>query len=322
MENYEEPNAQLELGNESNPPMPEENAIQAEPRVQNESPVDFFNRVLSDGQTEQDPASGVEGELEVPEAEMPQDTTEAEEAETQEVAQQGGLTKGAQKRIDKLTALRREAEEKAQKLEAELAELKRSKAAPVPKSNNPYGHLEDEASIQAEYEKMRQVRLFCERYPDGYYPENGEPISKDQIAETKVKALRALEEQLPAQVDYITRRNQVSSVVRKEFNWLNDPTDERTQKVQKFVEAVPEIKRFPDYEVYAAHMVNGMMSYKAQKAAAQKANPRVPVQPTVSSSAAPQAQKASAVEGAASMERYRKTGSIDDLANVFKSKFL
>lgn len=322
MENYEEPNAQLELGNESNPPMPEQNASPAEPRVQNESPTDFFNRVLSGGQTEQDPASGVEGELEAPQAEMPQDTTEAQEVESQNAEPQERLTKGAQKRIDKLTALRREAEEKAQKLEAELAELKRSKAAPIPKSNNPYGHLEDEASIQAEYEKMRQVRLFCERHPDGYYPENGQPISKDQIAETKVKALRAIEEQLPAQMEYIETKNQVGSVVRKEFSWLNDPTDERTQKVQKFVEAVPEIKRFPDYEVYAAHMVNGMMSYKAQKAQAQKAAPRVPVQPTMSSAAAPQAQKPSAVEGAASMDRYRRTGSIDDLANVFKSKFL
>lgn len=322
MENYEEPSAQLELGNESNPPMPEQSASPAEPRVQNESPTDFFNRVLSGGQTEQNPSSGADGELESPEAETQQAHTENQDVANQNDVPQDRLTKGAQKRIDKLTAMRREAEEKAQKLEAELADLKRSKAAPITKSNNPYGHLEDGASIQAEYEKMRQVRLFCERYPDGYYPENGEPISKQQIAESKFKALKAIEEQLPAQMDYVEKKSQIGSVVRKEFNWLNDPTDERTQKVQKFVEAVPEIKRFPDYEVYAAHMVNGMMSYKAQKANAQKAAPRVPVQPTMSSSSAPQAQKPSVVEGAASMERYRKTGSIDDLANVFKSKFL
>lgn len=311
MENNEEPSAQLELGNESNPPMPE-TASPAEPRAK-ESPVDFFNRVLSDGQTSETPSSGEDSQLE---------TTDAGEAEVQPEEPQENLTKGAQKRIDKLTALRREAEEKAQKLEAELAELKRSKAAPVPKSNNPYGHLEDEASIQAEYEKMRQVRLFCERFPDGYYPEQGEAIPKEEIAKTKVKALKAIEEQLPAQMEYIETKKQVSQTVRKEFNWLNDPTDARTQKVQKFVEAVPEIKRFPDYEVYAAHMVNGMMSYQAQKAAARQASPRVPVQPTSTSSAPPKAQKPDAVQGAASMERYRKTGSIDDLANVFKNKFV
>jgi len=311
MENNEEPSAQLELGNESNPPMPE-TASPAEPRAK-ESPVDFFNRVLSDGQTSEAPSSGEESQLE---------TTDAGEADVQQVEPQESLTKGAQKRIDKLTALRREAEEKAQKLETELAELKRSKAAPVPKSNNPYGHLEDEASIQAEYEKMRQVRLFCERYPDGYYPEQGEAIPKEEIAKTKVKALQAIEEQLPAQAEYIQVRKQVSSVARKEFNWLNDPTDERTVKVQKFVEAVPEIKRFPDYEVYAAHMVNGMTSYQAQKAAAKKGVQRVPVQPTSTSSAPPPAQKPDVVQGAASMERYRKTGSIDDLANVFKNKFV
>ena len=311
MENNEEPSAQLELGNEYNPPMPE-TASPAEPRA-TESPVDFFNRVLSDGQTSETPSSGEDSQLE---------TTDAGEAEVQPEEPQENLTKGAQKRIDKLTALRREAEEKAQKLEAELAELKRSKAAPVPTSNNPFGHLEDDASITAEYEKMRQVRLFCERYPDGYYPEQGEPIPKEAIAQTKVKALKALEEYLPKQAEYIEKKREAQRATRAEFSWLNDPTDERTVKVQKFVEAVPEIKRFPDYEIAAAHMVNGMMSYQAQKAAARKGNSRVPVQPTSTSSAPPPAQKPDVVQGAASMERYRKTGSIDDLAAVFKNKFV
>ncbi len=70
-------------------------------------------------------------------------------------------------------------------------------------------------------------------------------------------------------------------------------------------------------------MVNGMMSYKAQKTMAQNAQRRVPVQPSMSSSPAPrQPQKSDPVQYASSVERYRKSGSIDDLADVFKNKFI
>lgn len=316
MENENEPQANLELGNEANNPM--QNAADAAPS-KIESPVDFFNRVLSDGQTEQ--TAGAESP-EQPEGSYPEASTRAEEAEAPASSDERP-TKGVQKRIDKLSALRREAEERAQKVETELAELKRQKAAPVTMPNQPYGHIEDHASLQAEYEKMRNVRLFCERYPDGYYPEDGSaPISKDKIAQSKVEALRALEEFLPQQASYLENREAVKAETRKEFSWLNDPTDERTIKVNRFVEAVPEIKRYPDYEVYAAHMVNGMTSYKTQKAQAAKGVQRAPIQPNMGSAPAPQPKKPDAVQGAMSLERYRKTGSIDDLASVFKNKFV
>jgi hypothetical protein len=223
-----------------------------------------------------------------------------------------------------LTALRREAEEKADRLEQEVAELKRSKAVTRTDAPNQFAQLESVGDIQAEFEKQRKIRLFCERYPDGYYPEGeGEPVSKENIAKAKVRALQAIEEDLPKQMLYIEEKDKAKKFARSEFSWLNDPTDDRTGKVKAFVDAMPEIKRFPDYEIYAAHMVNGMMSYKAQKSMAQNAQRRVPVQPSMSSSPAPrQPQKSDPVQYASSVERYRKSGSIDDLADVFKNKFI
>jgi len=317
MENDQQPQSDLELGNEINPPMT--NAGQAEPS-KNESPVDFFSRVLSGGQIEQ--TTGVESP-EAPEAAMSEATTEAEEAE-QHSGQPASSTKGMQKRLDKLTALRREAEERSQKLEEEVAELKRSKAVVNTQSANPFASLESVADIQAEFEKQRKIRLFCERHPDGYYPEGeGEPVSKEQITKAKVGALQAIEEELPKQMLYIEEKEKAKKFARSEFSWLNDPTDDRTSKVKAFVDAMPEIKRFPDYEIYAAHMVNGMVSYKAQKAVAQSTQRKVPVQPSMSSMPAPRPpQKSDPVQYASSMERYRKSGSIDDLADVFKNKFI
>jgi hypothetical protein len=318
MENDQQPQADLELGNEINPPM-NENVRQAEPNAK-ESPEDFFSRVLSGGQIEQ--TTGVESP-EAPEAVMPEATTEAEDAEQQVDDSTERPTTGVQKRLAKLTALRREAEEKASRLEQEVAELKRSKAVVRTDAQNPFAQLESVGDIQAEFEKQRKIRLFCERYPDGYYPEGeGEPVSKENIAKAKVRALQAIEEELPKQLMYLEEKDKAKKFARSEFSWLNDPTDDRTTKVKAFVDAMPEIKRFPDYEIYAAHMVNGMMSYKAQKAVAQNTQRRVPVQPSMSSAPAPRPQKSDPVQYASSMERYRKSGTIDDLADVFKSKFI
>jgi len=316
MDNDQQPEAELELGNESNPPM-NQNAGPAEPRVI-EKPEDFFSRVLSGGQTQQ--TTDVESS-EAPEAETPEATTDSQETEGQ-TNQQASSTKGMQKRLDKLTALRREAEERAKKLEDEVSDLKRSKAVAAPVSNNPYGQLESAGDIQAEFERQRKIRLFCERYPDGYYPESGESISKESIAKSKVKALMAIEEHLPQQMDYVQNYNQAKKIANNDFKWLSDPTDDRTAKVKAFVDAVPEIKRFPDYEIYAAHMVSGLTSYQAQKARSKQPQERVPMQPTTTSSAPVRPQKGDPVEGAASMDRYRKSGSIDDLAAVFKNKFV
>ena len=316
MDNDQQPQAELELGNESNPPM-NQNAGSAEPRVI-EKPEDFFSRVLSGGQTEQ--TTDVESS-EAPEVETPEATTDSQETEGQ-TNQPTSSTKGMQKRLDKLTALRREAEERAKKLEDEVSDLKRSKAVAAPVSNNPYGQLESASDIQAEFERQRKIRLFCERYPDGYYPESGESISKESIAKSKVKALMAIEEHLPQQMDYVQNYNQAKKIANNDFKWLSDPTDDRTAKVKAFVDAVPEIKRFPDYEIYAAHMVSGLTSYQAQKARSKQPQERVPMQPTTTSSAPVRPQKGDPVEGAASMDRYRKSGSIDDLAAVFKNKFV
>jgi hypothetical protein len=301
MEEDQQPQADLELGNETNPPMT--NARQAEPS-KNESPEDFFSRVLSGGQIEQ--------------------TTGVESPEAQYDDSQDRSTKGVQKRLAKLTALRREAEEKASRLEQEVADLKRSKAVTRTDAQNPFAQIESVGDLQAEFERQRKIRLFCERYPDGYYPEGeGEPVSKDNIAKAKVRAIQAIEEDLPRQMAFINESEKAKGFARSEFSWLNDPTDERTEKVKAFVNAMPEIRRFPDYEIYAAHMVNGMMSYKAQKTMAQSAQRRVPVQPSMSSTPAPrQPQKSDPVQYASSMERYRKSGSIDDLADVFKNKFI
>lgn len=333
-ENTIQPNADLELGNEVNTPMTDNEGGVTPDSSPNEKLADFFLRALSDGQTKTESGDSdtkeSEAEVEADQGEQPE-ALQAEaitEAETDEARYGNDDTpKGVQKRLNKLTALRREAEERSKKLEEELDTLKRQQAAPVkPATNNPYAEFDSEEKIKAEYERQRQIRLFCERYPDGYYDGESEEknVSKEEIAKAKVSALRSMEEHLPQQAEYVKSSREFKNVARKEFPWLDDPTDSRASVVRKFVDAVPEIKKFPDYEIYAAQLAMGMVSYNAQKKNARNfvQNPTVQVQPMQTSSAPRPAMRADEVKAKDSMERFRRSGSVDDLADVFRSKFV
>ena len=287
----------------------------------------FFGRALADGQQEAEPQA-VEPEEAVDEAfseeaEVATEETEAESYE-QENEERQVQPKGVDKRISKLTAQRKEAEERSKKLEEELESLKRRQATPQ-NANNPFGKLDTEEKIEAEYERQKEIRLFCERYPDGYYEDGKEPIDKEQIAKAKVNAIRATEDFLPKQLDYVEKSKTFKAVARKEFPWLNDPTDKRAIMAKRFIEAVPEVTKFPDYEIYAAHLATGMVSYQQQKQASRTGNPvqqRVPVQPTMSSLPTPKAQKPDALKARQAEVRYRQSSSLDDLSDVLRNKFL
>lgn len=287
----------------------------------------FFGRALADGQQEAEPQA-VEPEEAVDEdvSDASEVATEEPEAESQEQENEERQVqpKGVDKRISKLTAQRKEAEERAKKLEDELESLKRRQATPQ-NANNPFGKLDSEDKIEAEYERQKEIRLFCERYPDGYYEDGKEPIDKEQIAKAKVNAIRAIDDFLPKQLDYVEKSKAFRVAARKEFPWLNDPTDKRAIMAKRFVEAVPEVTKFPDYEIYAAHLASGMVSYHQQKHAARtggQLQQRVPVQPTNSSLPSSQAKKPDVVKAKQAEVRYRQSSSLDDLSDVFRNKFI
>lgn len=310
---------------------PEANQLMAQPSeradlADDEKLSQFFGRALADGSQESEPQTDETGEAadeDVSDAsEVEAENTEEEES-TEQYEESRPQPKGVDKRISKLTALRKEAEERAQKLEEELEALKRSKAAPTANANNPFSAFDDEEKIQAEYERQKEIRLFCERYPDGYYEDGQEPVDKESIAKAKVNAIRAMEDHLPKQMDYVEKSKAFKAAARKEFPWLKDKTDPRTIMANRFVDSVPEIRKYPDYEIYAAHLASGMASYQSQKKAANGGvSQRVPVQPTTSYAPPASAKKPDAVKAKLAESRYRQTSSLDDLSDVFRNKFI
>lgn len=326
-----EPDSNIPSNDEQLGLEPEANQLMAQPSeradlADDEKLTQFFGRALADGQQE-----AVEPAVEQAQAE--EDLSDGSETEPEpqneethgeeQYQEEPRASKGVDKRISKLTAQRKEAEERAKKLESELETLKRQKAAPRNEAN-PFNAFDSEEKIQAEYERQKEIRLFCERYPDGYYEDGKEPISKEQIAKAKVTALKAVEDFLPEQLDYVTKSKAFRATARKEFPWLDNDQDKRAIMAKRFVEAVPELKKFPDYEIYAAHLANGMLSYQQQKAAARQgiAPQRVPVQPTSNVMPSPVAQKANGNVAKQAAERYKRTSSLDDLSEVFRNKFI
>lgn len=349
MEKEQQPTADLELGTEANPPMPQQS--EKSDSLNEQSLSDYFLKVLSDGQTRAENDNSDNNEVESAEAEnaidpdneedgdseqeqqySEEEGQEAEETEAdteveevEEYAQSAETPKGVKKRLAKLTALRREAEAKAKRLEEEVDSLRRSQA--VPQGSNPYRNMDSEDKIKAEFERQRQIRLFCERYPDGYYEtdNHNDHVSKEEIAKAKVVALRALEEHLPKQAEFIMAQRQFKEKARKEFPWLNDPSDKRASLAKRFVDAVPEIKKFPDYEIYAAQLALGMSSYQEQKKNVRSGitqERRPPFQPSLMSSAPRASTKIDEKQAKETYQRFRQSGDIDDLAAVFRSKFV
>ena len=237
-------------------------------------------------------------------------------------------TKGVQKRIDKLTALRKQAEEQAEKLQREVESLKSkvesSKSTEiVVKADEeiPYANLNSIAEIEQEIAQARSVRRWCEENSNGVVVQNADgtetEYSYEDVKRIKLNAMDAMEEHLPKRLNYIQTKAKVDAVAYKEYPWLKDKSSKERQIAESFIKAFPQITRFPDYNVVIGDYIRGM---QARENASKGRNvQRAPHQPT-SNYASPSRYKDSADPDAT--RRYVKSNSSTDLAAIIKSKFI
>lgn len=253
------------------------------------------------------------------------DEPEANAEEPDEDEDDRGLPKGVKKRIDKLTAKRREAEAKLAKMEEELERLKQEApqkaSAKAPDPLNPYAHLNTPDAISKEIEQAKQVRRWCEMNPDGatVKGENGEETdyTAEEIRQIKLRALDAIEEHLPKQLAYVNAAKEVEKIAHSEYPWWKDKAARERQIADKFLEAFPEITRFPDYKMVVGDYIRGVKARENAKKGAPVA--KAPVQPKPTNSPVT-ASKDGAIK--AIQSRFKATGSTDDLASIIASKFI
>jgi hypothetical protein len=287
---------------------PEEETAETEATAESEQ------EVLSQDETNETTEDETESESEAEKA------NEDEEGESER-----GLPKGVKKRIDKLTAKRREAEAEVERLKSEMENL-RQEASKKPVQNhdpkNPYSNLSSMDLIQKEMEQARQIRRWCELNPDGATVKDKEGNETDYSAEDvrniKIKAMDAMEEHLPKQARYLEQVNHMDQIAVKEYPWWKDKAAKERVIAEKFLEAFPEIRRFPDYKVVVGDYLRGIQSREA--ASRTKTVQRAPVQPRPGATPAQRSERDAKSDGAKA--RFMKSTSSDDLADIIASKFL
>jgi hypothetical protein len=236
-----------------------------------------------------------------------------------------GLPKGVKKRIDKLIAKKREAESEVERMKSEMERLSQEAAKPAqnPSSNNPYSSLLEVEQVQKEIEQAKQIRRWCEMNPDGAVIKNSEgqeiEYSADEVRKIKVKALDAMEEHLPAQLNYINNYKQAEQLAHKEYPWWKDRSSTERQIAESFLKHFPEITKFPDYKVVVGDYIRGIK----QREQSQRKNasvPKAPSQPRYTSAPANTPRNEAIANSA--KRKFVESGGRDDLSAIIASKFL
>jgi hypothetical protein len=270
--------------------------------------------VLSQNETEETTEENTD------EAEEAQKADEDEDDETTR-----GLPKGVKKRIDRLTAKRREAEAEVEKLRLEMENLRQEasqKPVQTRDPESPYSHLTTAEAISKEVAQAKQIRRWCELNPDGATVRdkdgNETDYSAEEIRRIKIKAMDAMEEHLPKQQRYLEQVSHMDQFATKEYPWWKDKSAKEHVLAQKFLQVFPEIKRFPDYKVVVGDYLRGI---KAREQSTKTTAPqRAPVQPRPS--ATPANRPVKDVKADDAKARFQKSTSRDDLADIIASKFI
>jgi len=259
------------------------------------------------------------------EQEQSEDSEETEETKSEDDELERGLPKGVKKRIDKLSAKRREAEAEVERLRTEVERLSQEaeKPAQTPKSDNPYTNLKTIDEVSREADQAKQIRRWCEMNPDGATVTdkdgNETDYSAEDIRRIKIKALDALEEHLPARARYIEQYAQIEQVAHKEYPWWKDKSSSERQIADSFLKHFPEITRFPDYKMVLGDYIRGVKTRESSKRSGTpvKTAPAQPKRTATPAYVPPQEAKVRDAQ-----KRFGATGNRDDLQSIIANRFL
>jgi hypothetical protein len=269
-------------------------------------------------------ASDAEATEEVPQAE---DGDEVHSQEAQDNEGDSDLPKGVQKRIDKLTAKRKQAEEEAENLRKEVESLKQAVAESqqasaknensVTDASNPFSTLKSKAEVDKEIEQARWLRYKCMENPNGFILGESE-YGPEDVTRMLVNSTKAIEEHLPKQLARIEVEEKIRPIAENTYPWWKAPQSQEYQMAQQILRTAPELKKFPDWQMWVGDAIAGMKAREANSkpSQAQKKAPVQPVRPT----AAPVKVGKTEASAKQAVSRFAKSTSADDLAKVLLSK--
>ena len=231
-----------------------------------------------------------------PETEDPaEDVAEAEEAKDDEDEEAEDVPREKiQRRIDKLTAARKSAEEKATALAAEAEEAKakvadyeaqlNEAARPVlsPTADNPLADVDTQDARDAKIKSAQEVRRWALRNTDGATvkrPDGTEVyLDADQVKDYLIKSDDVLTLHAPARQQWLAQRQPSLEAAKSIFPDIFKKGTQMHQAFTATVKQAPELLRLPQAEYWVGLALLGeqtLMAKQGAQAAKAKAAQKV-----------------------------------------------
>jgi hypothetical protein len=230
-----------------------------------------------------------EEEPEVKPDEEPEKPEETEEAKADPV----------QKRIDKLTAQKKSAEEEVTKLKESIAEYEKAPKKEIVLTPSPKDPLSDILSVEdltKRSEAVERMREHCLRNPDGFsYQHEGKEVFVDaaEVREHIVDTDRLLRKDIPARQKWLDTHSQTNAEAKRVFPELFDSRTADYQTAQSMLAQLPELKRIPSYNYIIGCAIQGerLIQSKQNPKKAVAETKKVPTPPTSSAGSVANASK-------------------------------
>jgi hypothetical protein len=275
---------------------------------------------------------------------QPEETTETQEQpvseeiqedHSQSDEQQNSSDSGWQKRIDRLTAQKKD-------LEEQLHELRQTKyeAKSTPEEKNSISELIAKASTQDDLDRLEQDAMDAEKWAKrtlGRYRRDPESVEKeierklgtmpDDVEEwlenLGLDAEFSRESDIPKRRKALQLRAQSSEFAAQKYPWLRDPTNPARAAVDDLQRKYPAIKELEDADLWSARALVGFYIEQEQqnktKAPAKTPEPtRQPGKPAMTQNTVSESQQ----RVSKAKELTMKTGSRDGLKDFIKAAML
>jgi hypothetical protein len=205
--------------------------------------------------------------LETPSQEEPQP------AEAQE--EEAGFAAKFQKRVDKLTARAKGAEERAAELEAKVKELESQAGqglAPVsPTRESPLANVDSVGELEQRAQLAFQAKTWCLENLDGGEVETGEGQTQFLDGKAVKQVLAASESMLaqhiPNRHAYLVNRAKFDTEARKAYPSLFKAGSEEAKVLAQWVKVFPEVRKFPDFVLIIGDALAGQKARFARSKA-------------------------------------------------------
>jgi hypothetical protein len=274
---------------------------------------------------------------------QPEETTETQEQpvseeiqedHSQSDEQQNSSDSGWQKRIDRLTAQKKD-------LEEQLHELRQTKyeAKSTPEEKNSISELISKAASQDDLDRLEQDAMDAEKWAKrtlGRYRRDPESVEKEierklgQLPDDVEEWLENLgldaefsrESDIPKRRKLLQQRAQSSEFAAQKYPWLRDPTNPARAAVDDLQRKYPAIRELEDADLWSARALVGFYIEQEQgkaKPPAKTPEPtRQPGKPAVTQSTVSEADQ----RVSKAREQTMKTGSRDGLKDFIKAAML